>query len=436
MRNILVLVSVLILYSCNKNDSELLSVGSNFIEPNTRIIKVDTFGIQLSTIKLDSIVTSNSETALLGQLNDEKTGKTTSNSFFQLQLPGSNSIDEEDVYDSVALVLNYSGYILGDTTQLFSVSVHEVIEEMELFDDDYLYNNSSFAYKPLALGAKKFFPMPERNEEIVIRLNDSFGIELFEKLRNEDDDISTSDLFSDYLKGLVLIADNEFNESIIGFELADSSLCLRLYGHKIDEELEEYTIDFEVSNNQQRFNQIRYDNSATILENLVEQKYAINSEFTDNIAFVKGGVGLMTKISFPGLMSLVEITDGDIIKAELVLHPIVDDSNKDFLPENFFLYEGRKYNKIENIYGDIEGNPYYGSLIIDEINNEAQLTFDITDYVKTGKMNSYFDPNHSFILSYESPDYSASVNSIEIGGYNNKRFMPGLNVYFIRYETY
>ncbi|NJO91194.1 MAG: DUF4270 domain-containing protein [Chloroflexia bacterium] len=322
-----------ILYSCNSQSDNLLSIGNNFIDPSTRLTKVDTFGISLSTIIMDSLVTSDSKTALIGYYFDDSTGSISSKSFFQISLPDNYSVETDDIYDSVALVLRHSSYYMGDTNQVFSLSVHRVLDDMEVYDDGYLYNTSSFNYNDIALGTLNYYPYPDRDDEVLIKLNDILGYDLFEKLKNDEDEVSSSDDFLDYFKGLVLIPDNSINKAVIGFGMVDSLLSLRLYCHRVEDELIEFNVDFQVINNSLRFNQIISDKSNTSIENLVEQRHAMSSGSTGNVSYVKGGTGLMTTISFPWLKSLVEINDGSLFRAELVVYPIIGDQNIDFIPE-------------------------------------------------------------------------------------------------------
>ena len=421
----------LFLNSCSPQDDELLSIGNNFVEPNTRVAKVDTFGISLSTIILDSIATSNTEIAIVGYSNDKETGSVAANSFFQIGVPASDLIQTDDIFDSVALVLNYSSYYHGDTTSLFSLSVNEVAEDIDVFDDGYLYNNSSFNYLPISLGTKSFYPRPNSNKEVVIRLQDYLGNDLFEKLKYDDDEITDNTEFINYLKGLVLLSNNNINQSVIGFNLTDSTLCLRLYARRIGEEVEEFEVDFPVINNSSRFNQFAGDRNNTILEQLTEQRDELHSSKTNDFVFIKGGAGLMTTISFPWLTSLIEINNGELFRAELVLYPIINDSNSGLLPSNFLLYEGGKYNAFEGTYADADGNPYYATVEKDILYNSVSITFDLTEYIKHEISDSYYETDKTFILSYNSPEHSNSVNQVKIGGFGNEKYCPKLNVYFI-----
>ncbi|NJO91195.1 MAG: hypothetical protein HC831_21200 [Chloroflexia bacterium] len=104
--------------------------------------------------------------------------------------------------------------------------------------------------------------------------------------------------------------------------------------------------------------------------------------------------------------------------------------------KKFLLYEGGKYNTLEGTYVDASGDTYYGTITKDELTNEVAIAFDITDYIQSEIADSYYDTERMFILSYDSPDYNASINQVAIGGYENKKYQPKLNIYYIHYETY
>lgn len=420
--------------ACTQQSDGILSVGSNFAESNTRVVMVDTFSMQLSTILIDSMATSSSVTALVGQYIENETGSLIANSFFQIGIPSSSSTSTDDIVDSIALVLDYSTYSYGDTSQQFSIAVHRVTEDIETFDDGNLYNNSNFGYHGTPIGIKTFYPRPNSGNEVTIRLDDNLAVDLFEKLLNSDQAVSSDSYFTNYFKGLCLISNNTASQCILGFSLADSTIKMRIYGHRINEELEEWEIDFPVINNSSRFNRIRGDRSSTLFESLVEQKTGLISGQTNDISYVIGGVGIMTGIKFPYLEKLLEINHGEFFKAELVLHPIIDDSNSNTLPSGLFLYQAGKYNKINSIYADTEGSTYYATIETDKLYNESTLTFDVTKFLKYELYDSYYDEEQSFILAYDNPTFNASCNQIAIGGFENEIYKPSLKIYYIYYE--
>ena len=71
--------------SCKKAD---IKFGDEFLDNDiTQIYKTDSFGVNLSTVYLDSFITSAKGTVLLGGYDDAKFGKITTQSYFDLTPP-------------------------------------------------------------------------------------------------------------------------------------------------------------------------------------------------------------------------------------------------------------------------------------------------------------------------------------------------------------
>src|SRR6478609_1092124 len=137
------------LLSCHKNGGDVPSPG---ITMNANTIYVDTFSVEMSTVLIDSLVTSTASRMLAGSYIDADLGKVTASSYFQLSL---NGIDvdgdgHEDiiaagtvdpVYDSLVLVLPYS-YSYGDNTQNQTFHINRVNQTMNyVANTGYLYNS-------------------------------------------------------------------------------------------------------------------------------------------------------------------------------------------------------------------------------------------------------------------------------------------------------
>ena len=65
------------------NDSEFVA-GETFTDSNIRLILIDTLTVSTSTMKFDSIVTSESTRILLGKYTDTVFGSVTASSYMQL----------------------------------------------------------------------------------------------------------------------------------------------------------------------------------------------------------------------------------------------------------------------------------------------------------------------------------------------------------------
>ncbi len=100
LRNIIVILSLLFLVKCNDKPDEL-TLGEEYIESGTNLNLIDTFSVSLSTVIIDTIVTSGTDRMLVGNFNDNIFGKISSKSYFQIGIPDSSDVEEDEIYDSL-----------------------------------------------------------------------------------------------------------------------------------------------------------------------------------------------------------------------------------------------------------------------------------------------------------------------------------------------
>jgi hypothetical protein len=423
-------ILIFIYISCSKDENEF-TIGQEFIESQSAIIIIDTFGIELSTVIIDSISTSGTETILIGSYEDETFGKVTSNSFFQVGLPDNHQVDENAIYDSITLLLTYSDYTYGDTTQPFRIIVHELLEEIELNESGYLYNTSSVAYSLNDIGQETFIPQPGIDDSIEIRLNDYIGLDLFNKLVEEDEQISTETNFLNYFKGIAIVSDENKNSAVLGFKANEDDLLIRIYSHKIEETLKKLCTDFPLVNSDRQFNQIEHDFSNIILAAVEDQREAVPSSATGNKTYIQGGTALMTKLRFPTIQDILLFEQGIIIKAEVIVTPVKASYSIFSLPEDLILYETDKINRLGNIIYNSSGTVNTPSFVLDELyNEETSYTFDITDFIDDELSDNYFDCNHGLLISLYPSDFMSSFERLVLEAVNPS---PKLKLYYLSY---
>jgi hypothetical protein len=427
----LLIITVLLL-SCNKS-SNLFTIGNDFIESETNVEVIDTFGVELSTVILDSVVTSGSNAMLIGCYTDTLFGKITCNSFFQLGLPASISLDEDAFYDSVSLFIPYSGYYYGDTNQVLHIHVHQLTEDIEVYDDGYLYNNSAFSYSPNILGNIQLLPSPSDDDSVVIiKISDEIGFELFNLFVEKSTIISSEETFLDYFKGLVLLAGESTSQIITGFKSSEGDVKLRLYTHRYEQNIIESYYDFPLINTQNQFNQIKYDFQGSLFQYHTDnESKEIPSTVSGNKSFVQGYKKIMTRIAFPTLPDIMLNEYGKILKAELVFRPEKTSYSVFQLPRYVILYESDHLNRPVNYIYDAEGNIQVASLLIDDMyNEETSYTFDISDYIKNEMSDNYFDTEHALLISIYNETYQLNLDRIVVEAKNPA---PKLKVYYLTY---
>ena len=110
MKQILFVLTVLTMASCGVDSSE---IGTDFFNEGALDFSyIDSSSVKLSTIRLDNLTSAGGARILLGSHVDEKLGRITASSYFQVVPASSNmNLEDEDVsYEYIALVLKYDHY--------------------------------------------------------------------------------------------------------------------------------------------------------------------------------------------------------------------------------------------------------------------------------------------------------------------------------------
>lgn len=306
---LLVLVTICCFTSCSE-ESSTYAVGDKWINSNTKVLFFDTLTVASSSFKFDSISVSATPRLLIGAYRDPEFGLVKSKVFTQLSSTV-YTIDSDAVYDSIVIILKYDGYVYNDTLQQQQFSVHRVMEEIKP-DEDYYYNTTTFNYSNETIGISSFTPRPVQQDYLHIKLDDSFGKELYDNLQQKDI-TNSNELLQEY-SGLLIDADDS-NTAILGF--SPQSL-LRIY-YTIPDETDdiEGTLDMPFSTTNS-FHNISSNFNNTYFDSIENQTTYLPSTSTNNQTFIQAGTGIATRIDFPYLESLNNIEGtGALLEAHL-----------------------------------------------------------------------------------------------------------------------
>ena len=183
----LTITVMLLVVSCssdNLNTSDFLA-GEAFTDSNLRVVLVDTLTVETSTMKFDSIVTSESTRILVGKYTDPVFGTIKTSSYMGM-LPSSYSIDSEAEYDSIALYLKLDSYYYNDTLQTNTIKVKRLSKTLKPKEDDYIYNTDVAEYFEDDLAVFAYTPRPSASDTLEIRLVDELGTDLFTKFQEKE----------------------------------------------------------------------------------------------------------------------------------------------------------------------------------------------------------------------------------------------------------
>jgi hypothetical protein len=416
------------LASCSDEQNEF-TLGQEFIESGTSIRLIDTFSVKMSTVLLDSLISSTIDTLLVGNYSDNIFGRVTCNAFFEVGLPNSTNVLKEDIYDSITIILWYTGYSYGDTLSPLSISFHQLSEELSLRDAGYLYNTSSFNFDEQALATYTFLPKPNTVDSIEVRLTDDLGLKLFELMKSNDESISTQDQFIHFFKGLVIVPDTSLNACVIGFDALENHLKMKVYSHRVEETTVEEQYEFPVVNTDLQFNQIVHNFHSTPLNILNTQNGAIAASKMDGLSFTQGGTGIVTKIEFPTLNEFLLYERSFILKVEMIIYPARTSYNTFELPQTIYLYNTDLHNKIGELLYDSNGDPLNPVFTYDEVYfEETSYAFDITNFIRSEMSDSYFNSEHGLLMTFSYEEYLCSLKRVVFDAGKAR-----LKIYYVNY---
>jgi len=414
--------------SCTKKYE--FTMGQDFFDSQTRLQVIDTFSVKLSTVLVDSLKTSATRIALTGNYRDDIFGSVNVGAFFDLGYQDFEEIEEKAVYDSAAFSLRYTGYSYGDTTSLLTLNIHMLTEKIEPYSG-YLYNTSSFDFSPEVTGSVSFYPTPESADTAEYIPVNALGEDLFNKIRDKDENLSNSELFSDYLKGFIITSGSTENKSVIGFKADKDNLKLIIYYHIEAEEPEKKEITLSMGQENHQFNSVKFDHTNTPLNDLGTEGNVIPSSQTNNYGFLQGMVGLIPKLQFPSLNEILAIRRWKILKAELVIEPVYESYDMFGLPKQLYIYDTDRENRVNTILLDDKGNPLTATLEYDDIyEEEVRYTYDITKFINNELSDAYFDYDHGLMPGLAEDNFTSTLDRLLIECENPP---IKLRIYFLTY---
>ena len=431
-----ILAITLLVTSCKKADVQF---GSEFLDNGlTQIVRIDSFTPSLSTVYLDSFITSNKGAVVIGSYNDAYFGRISSESFFEVNPPSYSNIYDQTMFDSIALIIKPNGFYYGDTTKPLHLTVSKLSELIvsKNFDvSNQYYNNQSFKTGYI-IGTGTKYINPFRKDDIIIRLADSIGSNLFAQLQNQNNTIfKTTTDFINYFNGLKINAELGDN-TIFGFS---DAVTMRLYYRKSSAFPQNLTADFTLTNKAHQFNHITTDRSKvanSYIKNISITRNEIPSALTDNMSYNQSFSGLMTKIRLNSINDVQKLPNyAKILKAVLVIKPLEGSFNLDSytLPSNLRL---STTNPLNQFIGDIlnvgsNGSAVQtGNLYIDNLNSlGTEYTYDLTPYVKSLLNNSEAIDN-GLLLSPPSPAFQNQSNRVLVGDNFNPNAKTQLVIYY------
>lgn len=392
---LLLCISLMFLFSC-EDESNSYEVGSSWMDAQSKIVMIDTLTMKMSTIMMDSTITSGKGVMMIGNIKDQTFGRVTSSSLFEFT-PSSYSLSSPSnaVFDSLVLYLTNTNFYYGDTLKTYKMSVHALTDRIKL-NNGYLYNKSNFDYSPSSIGSAEFYPRPNTDSSYVkIKLDQFYGQTFFNTLKNND--VTNQEYFLNFYKGLALVPSSE-NNAMLRFGINASyqvqinkntkekvSNVLRMYYHTTSQngtELVKYRLDVS-PNSSLQYNKISSDFTGSELASLTPEN-PIPSTALGNKTYLMAGIGVYTKVEIPYLKSLKNLYENyKVIDATLSVSPVAGYYTNNFYnPSPLYYYVGDKLNRLVSNYTS-DGSTEITTSLSDssEFQNEHAYNFSMRSYV-------------------------------------------------------
>ena len=418
--------------SCNKPD---IQFNNQYLDNGyTQIIKVDTFTSDVSTVYIDSFITSGKGVVLAGNYNDPIFGKIASQSFLEVGPPTYQDQYQFTTFDSLILVMKVNKNYYGDTTSPVNITVNRLLEKIVPPNSGYnIFNVDSFAYDPLPIASKNIVISPNKTDTVSIRLNDALGKLLLQKLQNpNDNDMKSNTNFVEFFNGLRIGSSSA--KMIVGF--ADS-VSMRLHYKQTGLYLQSKRLDFTIVNTAHQFNNITVNKTGTPLQNLNSAVNEIHSSLTKNAGYAQSVTGSMIKVTFPTLREVYKLPNYvKILRAQLIVRPLFGSFNTDYpLPPKLRLVTTTQLNQLG---GDIpvigsNGMPSQqtGNLFIDNLYGQnTNYTYDVTYYLQS-QLTSFISNNRNgLLLAPPTGPFETQFNRVVIGNKLNTLGKIELDIYY------
>lgn len=359
--------------------SESSVIGEDFVQSSDYSITLNSsIPISFSTIRFDSLITSESERLTIGGQNGTVVGDFHTEVYFLLDLRES-FVSDNLRYDSITLTLPMDGYTLylDEKTIRATLVVERLPGELEYLEDQgALYNYSVVSgvtdQPGEILAEQQFLVAVDRIKDLQIRLPDDLGTDMFTKLKEGDESFKSTQEGYEYLRGFrIYLKDQSF---VAGIQ--QDSMRMTIHTTDISRSSLSNT-DFEFyigfAPYYSKFFHKNVPNELKV-QDLEEE---VSSDVLEDRAFVNGGLGYATKIELTNTRDL--LLDGeDFILAnaeirlrwyELDLITPPQELTAQLIDNDFAVLSGDQTFRFTKLFDDQYGRDNYYTLDATEILN-------------------------------------------------------------------
>ncbi|WKN33038.1 DUF4270 family protein [Porifericola rhodea] len=395
----LIVLSALLFFSCENDD--LLSLDFDPNDENLNLSFTE-FTVPFKLAQLDSVATSNADNMLVGNYQNNNFGYAKSKAYIKVGIGNSsvNKAEDDHVLDSMVLVLvkNYFyGSTDGDMQQ--RINIHRLTE---YFNDTLAYyRDSQLAYEDTPIGSFSFTANAEEpTDTLRIRLSETLGNELLDKLKANAAEIDSNALFTNYFKGIALVSETE-NTFASGFYPAISMIVY----HSAPSDTVSESYSFGTS---RFFNGIEYDRNGTVLTEL--SKAGTIGDASDGGFYMQAGTGVLPRLDFQPLLDFVRNNSEKVLLNRVILHIGLPEPPKlGTPPPSYLLGFQLEDDGISNL---VEFSPVANQLIFSGLYNDTDYVYNSIDNIPVPAEGSPFAYD-SASMSYEIKMTSFAQNLVD-----------------------
>lgn len=309
MKHLILLLTICVAFltACKK---EVSNAGlSTLYKDNDAFGSIDTFGIKVGSVFVDTVSSSNPSYLMLGSYVDPIFGKYDASFYAQVRIsalkPDFGDISKVAI-DSLILGMRFDDVYGKLDEQTFEV--YEISEDLKATNT---YNTkSTVSVKPenLVVGSGKLTPKPEGfkfaefvkdtvRDNVRLSLNTSLAQRFITDSKNSPTSFATMDAFVTYFKGLQVKVNNPTQQVGQGGVMTFAFPPVLTMYYKLDGVAKKFY--FELNSNGARFNHVECDAKGTEVEKLVLNQTIDQKDFYAQANHVRGTINLPTLTNIP-----------------------------------------------------------------------------------------------------------------------------------------
>ena len=449
---ILLLVSAIaaIFYTCD-NDGDSFDVGNVFLDNKAVIGYVDSFTLKLSTIRLDSFVTTGNSDIFLGYFKDDEIGNVQTEVYVPINFAMKTNVADDAVYDRMLVCFKPNGKWVGDTVSPREVKLYEVLEEMKppyYSLRQTMFNNQRLKRSDKELATVSLNPSPKIGDVSWARMSDSVGQLWFNMLKNADDVMDKNEYFEEFFRGVCIVPQTKDFTWGLGFiGMSESALIsyekkiedagefeIRLYYHESGDDEDGSYMKFIAKQGAYQYTYLNNDRSGTPFENLDGYGEMVNSSQSGNKAYIQTGSGLALRIDFPSLPVLRTASEYmTVVDARLIIRPKEYSFDETYpLPSTLLLAISDDSNDLLSNLTDMTGNIVSSPIYYSPEDGQPYYSFSLLRFVRN-RMLTISDTELALIVLPPDDENSTSFKRLVVDDNSTYAENVQLMVYYITY---